>query len=475
LLVLISSIGIAACQSGTVQEPVAVQQSSNAPTTVSPTPAPTPTPTPAPTPTPTPTPSPTPDTSAPTTPANVRAAAQSSSDITITWTASTDNVGVTGYRVLRNGSAAGTATTTSFQDRNLAAGSSYTYAVQAYDAAGNNSAVSASSSATTASVGTGTSMATLASNLQAGAWAELTANGTAALTELSGGTASKNILTYAEGMSWDPVSRRTFFVGSDHTYDPGNSVQHFVSYNAATNNWQELPKAPWFAAGTKHAYDHGAINPAGREFYNSPYYDNKIYRYNIDTGTWDTLTDASSAVGGTRITKGLAYFPEMNGLVWYQGEAGVFLYDLGTRQWRRLAGDIGGSSYHEFAEYNPVNRVVLFGGGTGAENEVFKLDASGNVTRMKDAPVGLNIPTSEVTVDPVSGEFLVIRSDGSMRAYNVQTDSWRQIGSIPGALTSSGTEPALVAFPVSTYGVVMVVACTQQTTCRTYLYKHSTP
>jgi chitodextrinase len=62
--------------------------------------------------------------------------------ITVTWTASTDNVGVAKYRVYRNGALAGQPTSTSFADLNLANGATYSYTVAAVDAAGNASAQS---------------------------------------------------------------------------------------------------------------------------------------------------------------------------------------------------------------------------------------------------------------------------------------------------------------------------------------------
>ena len=93
--------------------------------------------------------SPVADTSAPTTPANPSATAASASQINLTWTASTDNVGVAGYKISRNGTQIGTATANSYQDTGLAASTSYTYTVAAFDAAGNTSAQSASVSATT--------------------------------------------------------------------------------------------------------------------------------------------------------------------------------------------------------------------------------------------------------------------------------------------------------------------------------------
>ena len=93
------------------------------------------------------------DTTPPSTPANLSASAVSSSQIHLSWTASTDNVGVTGYRVFRGGTQVGTSTTTTYSDTGLAASTTYSYTVAAYDAAGNLSAQSQPASATTSAGG----------------------------------------------------------------------------------------------------------------------------------------------------------------------------------------------------------------------------------------------------------------------------------------------------------------------------------
>jgi cellulose 1,4-beta-cellobiosidase len=67
----------------------------------------------------------------------------------LTWTASSDNVAVTGYNIYRNGVKIGTSASTAFSNTGLAAATSYSFSVSAYDAAGNVSAVSAVVSATT--------------------------------------------------------------------------------------------------------------------------------------------------------------------------------------------------------------------------------------------------------------------------------------------------------------------------------------
>jgi chitodextrinase len=89
------------------------------------------------------------DTTPPSAPANLGASAVSASQVNLTWTASTDNVGVTGYRVFRGGAQVATPAGTSYSDVGLAPSTAYSYTVRAVDAAGNVSGPSNTASATT--------------------------------------------------------------------------------------------------------------------------------------------------------------------------------------------------------------------------------------------------------------------------------------------------------------------------------------
>ena len=90
-----------------------------------------------------------PDIQAPTTPTNLTASAISSSQINLSWNASTDNVGVTGYRVYRGGTQIASPSTTSYSDTGLSPSTTYSYTVAAVDGAGNISSQSTSAEATT--------------------------------------------------------------------------------------------------------------------------------------------------------------------------------------------------------------------------------------------------------------------------------------------------------------------------------------
>jgi hypothetical protein len=85
----------------------------------------------------------------PTVPTLTGAIARSSSQVDLTWTASTDNVGVAGYQIVRNGAVLTTASGTSYSDLSVTGGATYVYSVRAYDAASNFSALSNQISLTT--------------------------------------------------------------------------------------------------------------------------------------------------------------------------------------------------------------------------------------------------------------------------------------------------------------------------------------
>ena len=77
------------------------------------------------------------DTTPPTVPGNVKATVQSASAIVVSWDASTDDSGISGYRVFRDGAATAvaTVTATSYTDSNLTANTNYSYTVEAVDSA----------------------------------------------------------------------------------------------------------------------------------------------------------------------------------------------------------------------------------------------------------------------------------------------------------------------------------------------------
>ena len=89
------------------------------------------------------------DTTPPSVPAGLSSPSQTTTSISLSWSASTDNVGVAGYDVYRNGTLIASPTGTSYTATGLAASTAYSFQVRARDAAGNASALSASISVST--------------------------------------------------------------------------------------------------------------------------------------------------------------------------------------------------------------------------------------------------------------------------------------------------------------------------------------
>jgi predicted esterase len=84
------------------------------------------------------------DTQAPSQPKDLRLTQVSQQQVSLQWTASTDNVAVAGYDILANGTRIGTAAVNAFQYRSLTPGVLYTFTVVAFDASGNRSQPSTS-------------------------------------------------------------------------------------------------------------------------------------------------------------------------------------------------------------------------------------------------------------------------------------------------------------------------------------------
>src|SRR5690606_31819730 len=161
------------------------------------------------------------DTQAPSVITDLVAASTTSSSTILSWTASTDNIGVVDYEVFQDGSSIGlSGGTTSFNVTNLTAATSYAFTAVAIDGAGNTSAASNVVNVTTTSTND-TEAPTAITDLSAGSttssstalsWSastdnigvvdyEVFQNGSS--IGLSGGTTSFNVTSLAAETSYD--------------------------------------------------------------------------------------------------------------------------------------------------------------------------------------------------------------------------------------------------------------------------------
>lgn len=89
------------------------------------------------------------DTDPPSVPSGLSAPLTTDASIALIWTASSDDVGVAGYDIWRDGTVVGTTSLNNYVDMGLSAGTSYLYEVEAFDAAGNRSGRSPAVAAST--------------------------------------------------------------------------------------------------------------------------------------------------------------------------------------------------------------------------------------------------------------------------------------------------------------------------------------
>jgi hypothetical protein len=333
----------------------------------------------------------------------------------------------------------------------------------------------------------GTVLSDLASQMQPGTWAELTgmsgwnSGGVLNPLDVSGCTTGDYITQFAEKAAWDPIGQRVMFVGQTH----GNCYAgRFVIYSNSTNAWTQGPWMPGVCqSGTptspcfSHAYDHNTADPATGDMYFRQAFTNQFFRFR--NGAWSSIP-APPAAANLQCCGVLEYFPDMHRVIFIDGDWGVWSFDPSSSAWTPLANTNGANaipglpnlsmiSYQNFGLYNPVKKVLLFGGGTN----LYKMSPTGTLTTLAAPPVTLEVTASVISVDSVSGDYIVL-SGSTMYRYDVTTDTWSQVNTIvPSTLTAlSGVGDGLIQAPITSYGVIMYIKYNYSSS-KVYIYKHA--
>jgi chitodextrinase len=201
------------------------------------------------------------DTQAPSVPNPVTATAYSSARVDLSWPASTDNIGVTGYTIYRNGVILTTVlgSTLSYSDPTVSPSTTYSYAVDAYDAAANHSAQSTPVSVTTPAPPT-TLTIPVAADTYVNASSPTTNYGAATTFRLD---ASPDVHAYlqfnVQGLPGTPITRVRLMVYANNNSSLGIRAQavadngwgeRTMTYNTAPALGAVLATSPAFTAGS---------------------------------------------------------------------------------------------------------------------------------------------------------------------------------------------------------------------------------
>lgn len=180
------------------------------------------------------------DTQPPSIPTALSARAVSSAQIELAWTASTDNRGVAGYRVRRNGALVATVgRVTTYDDIKLGASTTYSYTVRAFDAAGNVSGLSNAASASTQAADT--TPPTVSSTSPANAALDVAVNSaiTATFSEvmLKSSLNASTFQLMTQGGS--PVAGTVSATSSSMTFTPSVPLDALAQYTATVTTGVE--------------------------------------------------------------------------------------------------------------------------------------------------------------------------------------------------------------------------------------------
>lgn len=393
------------------------------------------------------------DTQAPSIPTGFTATAISSSQINLSWTASTDNMGVTGYRVYRGGSQITTVTGTSYSDTGLSPSTSYSYTVAAYDAAGNVSGQSTPASATTQASSGGGIPSTLG-------WYSVPNTRLRSVCPPNGFGGSGYAFTdYCHGVtdSWsggtvDTLRNRLIMWGGGHASYQGNDLYAFdlddLTLTRLTdpglplaNVWCDDTVAGGIQPNARHTYGGfvymanvdrlfeisgteycpGGIGTSGRQ----------VWTYNFSgTGPGTKWQKMDPTIIGTppigNLDGKMAAYDPMSGQVFFHDRVNLYSYNFtsNTITQRSNGGPIG-SGWNESAVVDPNRKLLIVIGGGG----VYSYDISGatgytGTQRSTTGATGIvGAAAPGLAYDSVNQR--VVAWDGGNTIYFLDTGTWQ--------------------------------------------------
>ena len=200
-----------------------------------------------------------------------------------------------------------------------------------------------------------TELSTAADNLAPGAWAQLSNPPTNFFFQNS---SSRSTLSHLGEGTWDPITRRAYFLGAGRE---GHSKLHV--YDDGSGLWREGGRVLGFPTNFGHGYNHNALDAgSGTLGYirlnsvNISLYQFPIQQTISTANTWQLL---STTLDDGDIAEALAYFPERGTWVMADGTFGkIREYNPDTNSWSVIEtkpscfGKTG--IYHTFAVYLPL-------------------------------------------------------------------------------------------------------------------------
>ena len=397
-----------------------------------------------------------PDAQAPSVPADLAAVAVSSNQINLRWAASTDNVGVTNYKVYRNAAASPTATPTgaAYGDAGLSASTAYSYAVSACDAAGNCSVQSAAVSTTTLAaaptVPAGVAAVAVSSSQINLTWTASTdvagvtnykvyrnavqAAAPAGTAYSDVGLASSTVYSYAVSACYAalcsaqsaPVSTKTLaLIDTQAPTVPTGLAAAAVGSSRIKLSWTAATDNVGVANYIVYRNAVQAAAPAGASYTDSGLAASTVYSYTVSAcDAAGNCSAASSAAGATTDFSPKWTFATGNAVYSSPAIAADGTVYVGSDDGNLYAVNPNGSQKWMYAANFPVTSSPAIGAdGTiyvGLGTALYAINPADGTPKWSYATAGavLSSPASSTTAGGANGPIYVGSDDGNLWAFN---------------------------------------------------------
>ncbi|THF61608.1 hypothetical protein [Pseudothauera rhizosphaerae] len=251
---------------------------------------------------------------------------------------------------------------------------------------------------------------------------------------------------WSDSGHWDPKRKRAYFLGL-------RRYLKFICFDERRGAWLELGwqgDAPARYEQFGHIYGRTALDWRRGHYYRLGG-EAGLYRYLIDEERWEALP-------GAPVT---GFVP----MEWHYGldrlvalGRGGHLFAFRDGEWTRM-GRSAVDGYHSLARFNAKRGDMLVAGGNDSPRKVDLIDGKGTVRHLRDAPFDMLIKNTDLSYDPVSGNYLVFWSGGRvMYELDPERDEWRLAAEWNAITWPFGYSPGgagMVPIPIDEYGVIL--------------------
>jgi len=313
--------------------------------------------------------------------------------------------------------------------------------------------------------------------MSAGTWAELT--GVSGQTAVLWPGGADTMIVYCNAGTWNPISKRIEVIAQYHGW--GN--MRYVRYDAATNAWSFVNN---IGTADGHGYDHYEVNPTNGDIYYRAYgygTGQRIWRFQYGGPSWDN--NLSTIPIHLQVATGTCWWT--GSMTPAHGGQGIFLicdgdfnnvagYDPVGDSWFTSSGpSLSGSGYHTVMAYSPIHNCAVWGGGSGAPRQAWRVNSDRTITGLTSCPANCSIGIYKglFSCDPVSGNFLCLSGGNLFELDPTGSGTWTQLtGSRvpPAVFGSSGYH--MIACEIPEHGVTAYIRQATDTGWF-YLYKHA--